>query len=116
MPQITPPPPTPAHLSKKLTQQQKIVAIMCLNADTKKWWKAHELISYGGDESLFVGYEAGPRLSELTKDYPDIFETKKEGKFLLRRMKFETGKEWYQDAPDDIKLMVRRYYKPAEKA
>lgn len=107
MPQVIPPAPEPV---KELTQHQKIVAIMCINADKKKWWKAHELINYE-DQALFVGYEAGPRLSELTKNYPAIFETKQEGKFLLRRMRFETGKEWYPDAPKDIKLMVKQYYK-----
>lgn len=94
----------------KLTQHQKIVAIMCIEAERKKWWKAHELINYH-DESLFVGYEAGPRLSELTKDYPQIFETKSEGKYLLRRMRFETGRQWYKTAPPEIKAMVQRYYK-----
>lgn len=94
----------------KLTQHQKIVAIMCIEAERKKWWKAHELINYA-DESLFVGYEAGPRLSELTKEHPDIFETKSEGKYLLRRMRFETGRQWYKTAPPEIQAMVRRYYK-----
>ena len=94
----------------KLTQQQRIVAVMCKEATTKKWWKAHELINYTADPDLFVGYEAGPRLSELCRDYPDIFESKSEGKYLLRRIKFEFGSQWYKSAPDDIKLVVRKYY------
>lgn len=94
-----------------LSQQQKIVAIMCIEAGRKKWWKAHELINYGTEEQgLFVGYEAGPRLSELTKQYPEIFDTKQEGKYLMRRMRFETGKKWYATAPPEIKAMVKRYY------
>lgn len=108
MPELVAPPVSPLP---KLSQRQKIVAIMCINADTKKWWKAHELINYTDHPDLFVGYEAGPRLSELTKEYPEIFETKPEGKFLLRRMKFETGKEWYNNAPKDIKVVVKRYYR-----
>lgn len=94
----------------KLTQQQRIVAVMCIEAATKKWWKAHELINYTANPDLFVGYEAGPRISELCRDYPEIFESKQEGKFLLRRIKFEYGKQWYSTAPDDIKLVIRKYY------
>lgn len=111
MPRVEPPAPAPMvqHGSKPLSQQQRIVAIMCIEANTKKWWKAHELISYG-DPALFVGYEAGPRLSELTKNHPEIFETKQEGKFLLRRMKFEEGKDWYPNAPKEIQTVIKRYY------
>ena len=108
MPEVKP--PAIVEPTSGLSQQQKIIATMCIHAKDKKWWKAHELIN-ANEEWLFVGYEAGPRLSELTKKYPDIFETKQEGKFLLRRMKFETGKEWYSTAPKDIQLMVKRYYK-----
>lgn len=96
----------------KLTQQERIVAIMCINK-TKRWWKPHEIMNAGTGD-LFIGYEASARLSELASDHPDMIESKREGKFYMRRMRFETGKEWYGDMPKGIKQVISRYYKKQE--
>jgi len=60
---------------------------------------------------FFVGYEASARLSELQRENPSIFESRREGKFIERRICLEDGKQWYENAPKDIKQMVKRYYK-----
>jgi hypothetical protein len=81
---------------------------MCLH-HSKNWWLAKDFMQADmGD--LYVGYEATARLAELVKDNPAIFETKRDGRFRAVRMRFETGRQWYQTAPDPIKLMVRKYY------
>lgn len=106
MPQIEPPAAEPV---KGLTQHQKIVATMCKYPE-KKWWLASDFMKPDmGD--LFVGYEATARLAELVGDYPDMFETERQGRFRAVRMQFETGKEWYKGISPKLQLMVKRYYK-----
>lgn len=93
----------------KLTQQQKIVAIMCMNRE-KRWWKPAEIMNVGHPD-LFIGYEASARLSELASEYPDMIESRREGKFYVRRMRFETGKEWFHSVPRSIQSVIWKYYK-----
>lgn len=104
MPQITPPLPYPV---KELSQHQKIVAKMC-SFPSKEWWLPTDFMK---QDEFFVGYEASARLSELQRNYPDIFETRPAGKYKERRMRFEHGKEWFSQAPKDIQQMIRKYYK-----
>lgn len=105
MPEITPPPVQP---STALTQHQKIVAQMCKH-HTKEWWLASDFMKPEMGE-LFVGYEATARIAELIGDHPEMFETKRDGRFRAFRMKFETGKEWYKTLPPKLQIMVKRYY------
>lgn len=41
---------------------------------------------------LFVGYEASARLSELARQYPDVVESERDGKYLKRRINLEALK------------------------
>lgn len=93
----------------KLTQQERIVAIMCINKE-QKWWKPHEIMNTGSGE-FFIGYEASARLSELAREYPEMIDSKREGKFYLRRMRFEAAREWFPQMPKNIQNVIRRYYK-----
>jgi hypothetical protein len=102
MPQVTPPAPKP---TRGLTQQQKIVAQMCQSPD-KKWWLPQDFMR-GGE--FFVGYEASARLSELQSDYPDMFESQRNGKYIERRIKFETIGEWLSGS-GTLKAVVGKYY------
>lgn len=104
MPQIEPPKAEPV---KGLTQHQKIVAMICSNHE-KMWWLPSDFMK-GGE--FFVGYEASARLSELQSDNPEMFESRQAGRFKERRICFETGKDWYANAPKDLQLMIKRYYK-----
>ena len=108
-PRIEPPNPYP---QKPLTQHQKIVAIMCKH-DLKKWWLPKDLMVSG---DFFVGYEASARLSELQKSHPYMFESRANGRFLERRIRFETGKEWFSTIPKELQSMVRKYYKGKQHA
>jgi hypothetical protein len=82
--------------------------MMC-QYDTKQWWLPTDFMKQHGE--FFVGYEASARLSELQRENPDMFESRRAGKYIERRIRFETGKEWYSRAPKDLQLMVKRYYK-----
>lgn len=106
MPEITAPPVQPA---KGLTQHQKIVAMMCQHHE-KKWWLPTDFMKMEIGQ-FFVGYEASARLSELQSENPEMFESRRNGKFMERRICFETGKSWYSKAPKDLQLMIKKYYK-----
>ena len=93
----------------RLTQQQRIIAIMCINKQ-QRWWKPQDIMKAGSGD-LFVGYEASARLSELASEYPAMIESKREGKYHLRRMRFETGRDWFKDMPKNIQVVIRQYYK-----
>lgn len=106
MPQVQPPAPQPVQ---GLTQHQKIVAQMCKHPD-KKWWLASDFMKSDLGE-LFVGYEATARLAELVGENPDMFETERQGRFRAVRMRFETGKEWYEKVNPKLQRMIKLYYK-----
>lgn len=109
MPQVIPPAPQP---TKALTQQQKIVAMMCKN-DTKMWWLPTDFMRSEAGE-FFVGYEASARLSELQRENPQMFESRRAGKYMERRICFDTGREWHNTISKDLQLMIKRYYKGNE--
>lgn len=104
MPQVIPPAPEP---TKGLTQQQKIIAHICTNP-TKEWWLPQDFMQ-GGE--FFVGYEASARLSELQRENPEMFESRRAGKYMERRIKFEEGRLWWHKVSKDIQLTIKRYYK-----
>ena len=108
-PYVQPPKPYP---QKALTQHQKIVAAMCKH-DLKKWWLPKDFMVTG---EFFVGYEASARFSELQKEQPYMFETRANGRFLERRIRFETGREWFPKIPKELQSMVRKYYKGGQHA
>lgn len=103
MPEVIPPKAQPV---KEYTQQQKIVATMCKNHN-KEWWLPQDFMQPG---ELFVGYESSARLSELQKENPEMFESVRAGKHMKRRLRFETGKQWYPNISADLQLMVKKYY------
>lgn len=106
MPEITAPPVDPV---KGLTQQQKIVAYMCKHQD-KQWWLASDFMKQENG-ALFVGYEATARIAELIGDNPEMFETKRDGRFRAFRIRFETGKDWYKNINPKLQRMIKLYYK-----
>lgn len=108
MPEVKAPAPQP---TKGLTQQQKIVAEMC-TAHIKQWWLPSDFMK-GGE--FFVGYEASARLSELARQYPEMFESRRAGKYMERRIKFEEGRIWWHTIPKDLQAVVKRYYNPIQK-
>lgn len=89
-----------------LTQHQKILMLICKNPD-KKWWLPHdfmhERLGY-----LFVGYEASARLSELAHDYPYMIESKTEGKYKARRIRFENIGQWFPDLPKELRYIFHK--------
>lgn len=74
----------------EMSQHQKIVALMIKRGaeQTQTWFYAPDFMKNGLDD-FFVGYEAGARLSELAKLYPEMIESRRNGKYYERRFKFE---------------------------
>jgi hypothetical protein len=94
-----------------MDQYEKIVTYMSQNMYSKVWWYAFDFMQPSLGE-LFVGYEASARLSELAKEYPEVFDSKKDGKYLMRRLKVETLDTGMGVLPPNLKRIVSRYYKP----
>jgi len=53
--------------------------------DPTRWWLPQDFMRPELGE-LFVGYEASARLSELAKLYPEKIESKRQGKYMARRL------------------------------
>jgi hypothetical protein len=85
-----------------------------VKGQSKRWWLPVDFQTDGlGD--LFVGYEATARFAELAKKYPQMIDSRRKGKYVERRIKFESGKTWYATLPPDLKAIFKKYYvKPAE--
>jgi hypothetical protein len=101
MPEIKPP------AVKKLTQKQKILALMCRQPN--KWFYPYEFMkpSLG---ALYVGYKAPTRITELNKSYPFLFEDKKEDKYKQRRLNVKAMNVWYEALSPEFKDIVDQFY------
>lgn len=98
-------------MSKK-TQEKKILTIMCQHPEVK-WWFPYDFMKPElGDN--FVGYEASARLSELATNYPDMVESERDGKYIKRRIRFETGKDWFWTLPKELRAVIKNEYRKPE--
>lgn len=91
-----------------MKQTEKIFALMCFNRK-KRWWYPPDFMRPDLGK-FFVGYEASARLSELATKYPAMIETQKnQGKYALRRVRWETIDEWIEDLPTNLREIEERY-------
>jgi hypothetical protein len=97
----------------KLSQQEKAVAFMCRQTRRghKEWFYAYDFLPPKlppdcGD--LFIGYEINSRLGEVRQLYPQMFENKKDGKYIIMKLKIATVNEWFSSLPKNIKQVVAR--------
>lgn len=88
------------------TQKQKILALMCKYPE-KQWWIPPDFMKNNLQE-YFIGYEASARLSELASSYPKVFASKKEGKYIARRLNIETMHDWLGSLPKDLRYIIHR--------
>jgi len=88
----------------ELTQHEKIIKIMVNNKD-HIWWLPQDFMQPNlGD--YFVGYEASARMSELANKYPKMIESKRDGKYIKRRFRFDAINEFYDSLTDRMKVMM----------
>lgn len=91
-------------------QHEKIITLMIRRKGEQEWFKADDFMlpSLQKDDPLFVGYEAGARLSEVHQKYPEIVEPKKEGRYRFVRFRFENITiEVLEALPEGLKARVR---------
>lgn len=88
------------------TQYEKILTLMIKSRGQKEWFYPFDFMKPDLGE-LFVGYEASARLSELTKKHPLLFEAKREGKYIIRRFKFEDTYLMLQMLPPVMAEFIR---------
>ena len=97
----------PTKINPTYTQHQKILVRMCHKPD-KKWWFPYDFMDGDPLGGLFVGYEASARLSELAKRYPAMVDSENAGKYVRRRLRFETIDQWLPDLPKDLRYVIHR--------
>lgn len=100
MPQVIPPP------VKRMTQNQKILALMCRVPN--KWFYPYEFMN-PSLEALFVGYKAPVRIAELHTKYPFLFEKKTEDKYMQRKLNINKIAIWYHQLSPELKATVNQY-------
>ena len=88
------------------TQPEKIIDIMVKN-DAKVWWFPPDFMRPGMEN--FGGYEASARLSELAKLYPHMIESRRVGKYMERRIRWETISDWYTNLPATFRAIFRKH-------
>jgi hypothetical protein len=101
MPEVKPP------AVKKLTQKQKILALMCRQPN--KWFYPYEFMKPQLG-ALYVGYKAPTRITELNKSYPYLFEEKRDDKYKQRRINVAAMPQWYESLSADLKDTVDQFY------
>jgi hypothetical protein len=93
-----------------LTQHQKIITIMLRHRNVKDWFYPQDFMKQDLPHDLFVGYEAGARVAELGKMYPEMIESVRDGKYMKRRIRFDNFTEFFNKIPGDLKAVVRKEY------
>ena len=87
-----------------MTQYEKIIAIMIQGYPDQKWFHARDfMLDFLGE--LVVGYEAGSRLSELYKKYPEMIQAEKDGIYKKYRFRIENKDELIQMLPVDLSAL-----------
>ncbi len=88
------------------TQSEKVIAMMIRDNTPERFWYAWEYI--GHVHGLFVGHRAPARISELAIDFPDMIESKKDGKYVIFRFRFENYENFKEKLPMSLRAIVVR--------
>lgn len=74
-----------------MTQTEKILTYMLRMLKSKEWFYPPDFMQPEMDfeDPYFVGYEASARLSDLARQYPDLIESRRRGKYTERRIRLE---------------------------
>ncbi len=95
----------------RLTQKQKVLALMCQQPD--KWFYPYEFMKPGLG-AFYVGYKAPTRISEMHKSYPRLFEKKSEDKYMQRKLNTAEINNWYEQLEPRLKDMVDQFLQVGE--
>lgn len=88
-----------------MTQHQKILTRM-IRGTIGKWWYPQDFMK-DGLGSLFVGYEASARLSELAREHPYMIESRRDGKYMMRRLNLGDVHHWINQLPADLRSTLQ---------
>lgn len=73
----------------RATQIEKIITLMIRRKNVQEWFYAPDFQRPDLTEDTYVGYEASARMSDLMREYPEMVEWKREGKYRYIRFRFE---------------------------
>jgi hypothetical protein len=79
---------------------------MVRRGKTQDWFYAPDFMQTSTPSDCWIGYEASAVLSRLTRDYPTMFETKKEGKYRYVRFIFKNLKLIEETVPRKVWELV----------
>lgn len=84
------------------TQKGKVLKIWITKQvkDLSRFFYPYEVI---GEGSIFVGYKAPTRFCELCLEYPQMIETKMDGKYRIGRLRIESIREFIDSIPEEFK-------------
>ena len=83
---------------------EKLVGLFIEKRNQKIWFRASDLQG-GSNPRFYVGYEATARISELVRDIPAMFENRRDGRFMERRVRYEAINEWWSLLPSTMKVL-----------
>lgn len=83
---------------------EKLIGLLIEKRNQKVWFRASDL-QFGENPRFYVGYEATARISELVRDIPAMFESRRDGRFLERRVRYEAISEWWNLLPSTMKVL-----------
>lgn len=81
---------------------------------TGRYFYPHDFMQGNAYDGLFVGYEASARLSELAKLYPLMIQSKRDGKYIVRRIDFDKMYLWINTIPRSLKGIIDIEHTPAK--
>lgn len=61
---------------------------MCIRYDAQIWFRAKDFQDQNAKDN-FVGYEAGTDIAQLHRKHPSLFDARRAGKYIERRIRFE---------------------------
>lgn len=90
---------------RELKQAEKVlVGLILANGD----WLLPQHFMRPSSGDLFVGYEASARLSEAAREYPDVIESRQEGRFKARRFRTDCTVEAFSKLPSIVRERTKQ--------
>lgn len=87
---------------KRGTQIKKIITIMLHNRG-KEWFMAGDFQepAISISNPLFVGWEASARMTDLRNTYPEMVESKKQGKYRWLKFRYDNTVAMFKTLPPE---------------
>lgn len=88
------------------TQKEKLLTVWVglQSRNLEKFFYPYEFI---GEGPTFIGYKAPARFSELCVAYPEMIESRMEGKYRIGRLRFDNAQEFLEKLPENLASLMK---------